>query len=258
MSLARMQDVGGCRAIVATTADVVRLRDVYLGSSARHLNTTLKDYIEAPQATGYRGIHLVYRYTSDRNETYNDHLIEVQLRSKLQHCWATAVETVGAMVGQALKSNEGEEGLLDFFKLVSSAFAYREGTPPIAGALPYGELIKEIREQEKALRVLRRLDHYRRAIDYVNEPPPQLAGARYYLMVFSPEKNEIQITGFNRDQFNAATSAYVEQEKRMKSERLDAVLVAAESLATLRAGFPNYFGDTDHFIGELRKLMADS
>jgi len=41
-------------------------------------------------------------------------LIEIQIRSKLQHIWATAVETVGFFTGQAIKSNEGEKEWNDF------------------------------------------------------------------------------------------------------------------------------------------------
>lgn len=256
MSLARMQDIGGCRAIVGTTAQVLALRDVYLNSSARHIQTNIKDYIDSPQDTGYRGIHLVYRYTSDRATTYNNHLIEVQLRSKLQHAWATGVETVGMMLGQALKSNEGEQDVLAFFKLASWAFAYREGTPVPEGTAPQEELLEQLCDMEDRLHVLRRLDHYRHAIAYVDEGALAEARYYYYLMVFSPDKNQIQITGYAKDAFDRATSDYAEQEKRLKSEKLDAVLVAAESMATLRTAYPNYFGDTEHFIKQMRKVLA--
>jgi hypothetical protein len=40
---------------------------------------------------------------------YNDLKIEMQLRSQYQHAWATAVETVGTFIGQALKSSIGPE-----------------------------------------------------------------------------------------------------------------------------------------------------
>ena len=65
------------------------------------------DYINHPREdTGYRGIHLIYRYRSDRKKrAWNGRKIEVQLRTKLQHAWATAVETIGAFKNMALKSN---------------------------------------------------------------------------------------------------------------------------------------------------------
>ncbi len=62
------------------------------------------DYIEHPKESGYHGIHLIYQYRSDKRTDNNSLKIEVQLRSQLQHAWATAVETVGTFVQQALKS----------------------------------------------------------------------------------------------------------------------------------------------------------
>ncbi len=53
-------------------------------------------------------------------------LIEVQLRTRLQHNWATAVETVGIFTGEALKSSQGNEDWQDFFRLVSTWFAHKE------------------------------------------------------------------------------------------------------------------------------------
>src|ERR1019366_9744121 len=84
------------------------------------------DYVDHPKASGYRSYHLIYRYFSDKKATHNGLKIEVQIRSQLQHAWATAVETVGTFIQQALKSSQGEEDWLRFFALMGSAIAYRE------------------------------------------------------------------------------------------------------------------------------------
>ena len=89
----------------------------------------IDDYISAPKASGYRGVHLMYRYKSDKKKTiYNDLKIEMQIRSRYQHAWATAVETVGIFVGQALKTSMGDDRWLRFFALMGSAIAIREKT----------------------------------------------------------------------------------------------------------------------------------
>ncbi len=44
-------------------------------------------------------------------------LIELQLRTRLQHEWATAVETMGTFLQSSLKSSQGPEEWLDFFSL---------------------------------------------------------------------------------------------------------------------------------------------
>lgn len=126
MQLSRMQDVGGARAVLTDVAEVDRLRERYRRGRDRHALVTEKDYIREPKPSGYRGIHLVYRYHSDRTAKYNGLQIELQLRTRLQHAWATAVETVGTFLGQALKSSEGERNWLRFFELVGSVFALHE------------------------------------------------------------------------------------------------------------------------------------
>ncbi|QHO76388.1 hypothetical protein ACH79_31000 [Bradyrhizobium sp. CCBAU 051011] len=109
MTLSQMQDIGGCRAIVATAQGVAKLCESYAESDLKHILHETDNYIDTPKDSGYRGVHLIYRYHSDRRQDYNSLKIEMQLRSQLQHAWATAVETVGAFVRQALKSSVGEQ-----------------------------------------------------------------------------------------------------------------------------------------------------
>src|SRR6266536_5093371 len=109
MQLSQMQDIGGCRAVVSSVRQVNELVNLYKASSMKHELIRVTDYIENPSNTGYRSVHLMYRYHSDKNKaSYNGLRIEMQLRSRLQHAWATAVETVGEFIGQALKSNVGQ------------------------------------------------------------------------------------------------------------------------------------------------------
>ena len=53
-------------------------------SRIRHEPKTPKDYIQEPNpSTGYRSVHLVYKYKSDKIKEYNGLMIEIQLRTKL-------------------------------------------------------------------------------------------------------------------------------------------------------------------------------
>src|SRR5690348_9890038 len=105
MKLSQMQDIGGCRAVVASLSDVSRLVKHYKASDMKHKLLNEDDYITAPRKSGYRSYHLIYRYFSDKKSSHNGLRIEVQIRSQLQHAWATAVETVGTFIRQALKSS---------------------------------------------------------------------------------------------------------------------------------------------------------
>ena len=108
MELSQMHDIGGCRAVLRTVSQVEALVNVYRDATSKNALRGGKfhrvyDYIQNPKPDGYRSVHLVYKYfsTSKSLAIYNDLKIEIQLRSKLQHAWATAVETVDFFTGQA-------------------------------------------------------------------------------------------------------------------------------------------------------------
>ena len=108
MNLYRMQDLGGCRVIVDTIDRVYESIDKYKNSRIRHILKREYDYIQKPKDSGYRSYHMVYQFHSDKAETFNKNmLIEIQFRTKLQHIWATAVETMGIYTKSNLKSSQG-------------------------------------------------------------------------------------------------------------------------------------------------------
>ena len=122
MKLTQMQDIAGCRVVLS---NVKLVRKLYIGEyvqgDLKHKRIKVNNYIDSPKSDGYRSIHLIYKYFSDKGRTdFNDLLVEIQVRSRLQHIWATAVETVGFFTKQAIKSNEGEKYWLEFFKRSTS------------------------------------------------------------------------------------------------------------------------------------------
>ena len=187
MKLSRMQDVAGCRAIVRSPEAVRELWRAHRGSRMKHKLIREVDYIQWPKASGYRGIHLVYRYRSDKNDTYNGLQVEIQLRSTLQHAWATAVETAGAIRNQALKSSEGNAGWLRFFTLAASWLAIRERSPtvPETPSEPV-ELRETLMGLARELNVVDTLDDYRTFINYTEKRfPPH---CRYFLLERRPDQ----------------------------------------------------------------------
>lgn len=117
MALARMQDIGGCRAILRDGEEVRRvLRRIR--KNWRPPDNRIKDYIANPAPSGYRGIHVILER--------DDRLIEVQLRTPIQHEWAIAVERMGSRHGFDLKSGKGPQELLRFFQVASEGMALEE------------------------------------------------------------------------------------------------------------------------------------
>lgn len=107
MNLSQMQDIAGCRAIVKDVEIAKKIyNEYYLRGNLRHKRVGKKDYITFPKKDGYRSLHIVYEFKSDKGKKdYNGLKVEVQIRSKLQHLWATAVEKVDFFTRQAIKFN---------------------------------------------------------------------------------------------------------------------------------------------------------
>ena len=259
MKLSRMQDVGGCRAVVNSVGEVEELNVAHLTSRMKHRLVQRKDYINNPQQSGYRGVHLVYRYRSDRNDTHNGLLIEVQLRSKLQHAWATAVETASAFLGQALKSSEGEADWLRFFAMASSVFALREVRRTVPGTpLDDGDLHAALREYAFRLGVVQRLRQYRRLIESMSTVMSR-AGAHYFLLERRPDRHTLYVNSYRRNDFDKATEDYAASEERTAHiPGADAVLVSVNSIRALKRAYPNYWLDTKVFLQELQPILRPS
>jgi hypothetical protein len=259
MKLSQMHDLGGCRAILSNVQAVERLYDLYRGRNENLFDSegALKcyDYIANPKVDGYRGIHVVGRYAAraERNEAWNGHRIEIQLRSQLQHAFATAVETVTTFTRQPLKFGAGPEEWRRFFSLMGSALALRERTALVHGTpATESELRDELRELTKALKVRQRLRGWTSAIKQL--PRRNTSNAKWLLLVLDVEKNTIKVTGYSDRK--VASAAVAELEKSGGLGPLDAVLVWVSSVKDLRRAYPNYYADTGAFLEALAAALA--
>jgi putative GTP pyrophosphokinase len=132
MRLSQMEDIGGCRVVLATIDEVYAVV-----ARVRHNwpdNARISDYIAEPKPDGYRGIHIVHKR--------GGRLIEVQLRTEGQHDWAEAIETSSPRVGFNLKDGEGTDDLKEYFKMAAERIAREEaGLPPdVAFEAAFAEL----------------------------------------------------------------------------------------------------------------------
>ncbi len=115
MALARMQDIGGCRAVLADLGEVDRVH-ARLRKTGRIRR--VRDYITEPAESGYRSLHAIVEY--------DGRLIEVQLRTQLQHQWAVTVEQLGTRLHHDIKSGEGPPEVHDLLKCISGAMSIEE------------------------------------------------------------------------------------------------------------------------------------
>lgn len=262
MSLTQMQDIGGCRAVMRSAAQVGRLVEMYEAAILRESPTGPNvveryDYISNPKPSGYRSFHYVYKYgsRSDEKKCYNGLRIEIQIRSQLQHAWATAVETVSTLTSQALKSNLGSDDWKRFFALSGSALAIRERKPMVPGTpTNKKELFEELKHLDSSLKVGDVLPGYGTAIYSLIG---QEKDAAAYLLVLDPTARQVDVHAFSAKELNAAEDEYLRREKELdKDKGMQAVLVSARSIRSLKRAYPNYFLDTTAFFDALRAVTT--
>ncbi|MCD4705045.1 RelA/SpoT domain-containing protein [bacterium] len=258
MKLTQMQDIAGCRVIMSNIELTRKLYyNSYVKGDLKHKKVNEKDYISNPKEDGYRSIHLIYRYVSDKGKKdYNGLLVEVQIRSKLQHVWATAVETVGFFTGQAIKSNEGEKEWNNFFKLVSSVFARIEKCPTIPGT-PNNEreLYSLIKKKEKELNVITKMESWAQSIKLFDDLKNRKK-LHFFLLELDTIQEKLTISTYSKRQEERAINDYAKAEKRVYGRKeYDVVLVGADTTSDLKKAYPNYFVDTKEFINHLNKIL---
>lgn len=258
MNMAQIQDIGGCRAIMKDMVEVDLLVNNYRHESRgiKHKIAKEQDYIQYPKVSGYRGVHLIYKYKSDKNPVYDDMRVEIQIRTLMQHAWATAVETVGTFIQQSLKSSQGEADWLRFFIVMSSAMAIIEGKPTVPGTSEnYEELRLEITDLANKLDVEGHLTTFRESIEVIGQKYTK--GAHYFLLELDPVRKRVTIKPYTQTQLVTASLDYVTLEKRILNDNRDAVLVSADSIESLKLAFPNYYLDTEYFLELLRQITVE-
>ena len=252
MKLDRMQDMGGCRAVLASQDKVLSLA----GMLTKKAMKMEKDYYQKPKRSGYRSLHLSYKYkpTKEENMKYEGLVVEVQLRTLIQHAWATAVEIVGLFNREMLKASKGDSKWLEFFARVSDEFAKLEGLP-LTGL--YGDdNIERVKALNDELKALDTLSLYRVTTDFIDKKNDDMSniGAYFLLMV---QDGEIRIIEYKKHQYQRAVDAYLAFEKQFgRDKNTDIVLIDAQPIKALKKAYPNYFADSHKFVQLVRRVTG--
>lgn len=260
MKLSRMQDIGGCRAVLSNVMAVDQLRDMYVKCKANtHIKgfVSVADYVANPKVDGYRSVHLIYKY-SGKVTAYEKLRIEIQLRSVLQHIWATAVETASTFTGQALKANQGTVDWQRFFALMGTAIAIKENCPVVPQTpSSTAELRDELICLSKRLSVESVLAGWGTAVQEITEKR-QVKGAHRFLLTLDLRNRRLRIRPFSEKESARAAEEYKQAEDEHKDDpNFQVVLVSVDALAALREAYPNYFLDTSTFLGLLHESTAE-
>lgn len=257
IQLTTMQDIAGIRAVVNSMNELYALREALKKVIDNHLFVDEYDYINNPKLSGYRCIHLVYKYVDTPDSEFNGLLIEIQLRTKLQHAWATAVETMSAFLGTHLKFDEGQPKWLKYFALTSSAFSFLEKSNQVP---KYDHLTREETFQQALYEfnynhIEESLRGYTLAADFIcNDEDIQNT---YYLVELNIDTKKVMITTYHSDDLELANTKYTEREREIADNNtIQVVLVSTDSIHELRDAFPNYFLDTRDFLKNMQLIKT--
>ena len=236
MQIKTMGDIAGLRVIVSSVQEVERIHESYKKNSFQHRLIKTYDYIEKPKPkTGYRGIHLIYQYKNRYRDNPLGQRIEIQIRTYLQHHWATAVEAATTMLdGQRLKFEEGSNEWLNFFALASSLFALEEEKPLREDhqVLSRKEIVQKILSLDEKIKAQEKLKNFSQVANELSELTSHKRIRRifkFWLIILSSNKGEYKanIIPFSTD--TDAIKEYQERETKMK-ENEDIVLVSAKEI----------------------------
>ena len=261
MKLSQMQDIGGCRAVFRDINEVNQLLTTYPQSDLfKDFKRT--DYIQRPKRSGYRGIHLVWRYRSQgpSSKEYDGMRVEVQIRSALQHAWATAVEIASTYTNSDLKSDTGDPKWIRFFSLMGGAIAIREGCPPVPDTPSNkSELNRELRKLSDELKVQESMRNWSQLTNIRGATATETSvDARVFLVALrlSDYRWQLRVTPFSESDSALASEEYLKAEKENAEKRgVQVVLVSVESIDMLRQAYPNYYMDTTEFLKALQTAL---
>ncbi|MCB0327565.1 MAG: hypothetical protein KDD52_08105 [Bdellovibrionales bacterium] len=254
MRLSTIQDIAGVRAVFKNEIALMSAYSKLRGQSTKNKMRRFDDYHSRPKLDGYRGMHFVY-------QNVDSMMIEVQLRTELEHIWATAVEIYGELQETSFKTGEGDQGWKNFFLLLSSYFAIKENSTPCKEHEKYSEkqISSKLKKAIKQLRVIEKLNASTNGIQVVVSTYNESGKTGKYAIVELDLKNQMTtVEIFNKKDVKKAIEIYTKKELSLKKEeKKNIVFVNIESLEKIQQSYPNYFLDTQRLLEILSKIVLN-
>ena len=257
MRLGGMQDIAGGRFVFKDVETLRKAFAILCDEIPAHFEIVKKDdYVDVkPKQSGYRSIHLVYRYHGQNGEDWDKMKVEIQLRTQLQHSWAMAVETAGLVTNTAMKSGQGSDEWQEFFRIISCLFCLNEHTKILSDYCHDTQLM--------LIKKLQELDSKNKFIDYllalkvsVKEVEKHSFRGYIYLLYIDFNAKQLRIVSFDKNNQDKANDMYKNIEAKINDKDNAVVLVSVSSAKELKEAYSSYFLDMDSFIAQLNTYLV--
>lgn len=236
MNLSRMWDIAGCRCILNTT-DKDKLYKLLKKIQREYgKDCKVKDYCAEQKNSGYRSIHI---YVKD-HQTQKP--IEIQIRNKKQHNWATLVEIVDLLYGTKNKEHGAVSRLGRFLFLYSKAEELTK--------IEFSEMIKI----ERKFKVFERMSNVltRNYLNIRRQWLKQKTKGNYF--VITANQNGSEIVSFPT--FKEAETAYYEKYLVNSDSNIVLTHLKMPDFNQISMAYSNYMLAMHAFFDDYRILVS--
>ena len=268
--LDRIHDIAGTRIIFENIKSLEDYIDILENTELVNFKEKINEdknrynYIKNPKSDGYRSIHKVFYYSSnipystlnEKRFNLENKKIELQLRTRLQHIWATTVEIYDIINKSNIKTGthnklETKEGL--FFKKCSLVFEGIESNDVEKIKININEIFrdKDLMEIYNRLKGIKNIKNI--------QLPKTLGSDEVFILI--TDLNKGKTTFFTTDPIEKndkqatllINASYRRlEEKNTKGEYI-LLLLTLGDIKKLKNVYPNYFLNTNKFISILKK-----
>lgn len=267
MNLTKMQDIAGCRAIVGVQKDALKIAKSL--RKKKHISQ-VNNYINSPKSDGYRGIHLVGNYST---KSFDQLQVEFQIRTNIQHAWATAGEITELFSATPIKNLHGDAKWKQFYKLAADCFSIidskymnRDINPDTFDmdqaiyllrsrhSAELAPISKEIKKRAKDLNVYEKFNVFRNTLQFSNSHVP--LGSEYCVIhATNLGTSAPSIKVHMCQDINSARAINFDIEMKIVSDSDElVVMLSVGAMASLEAAYPNYFADSGFFLTLLKTI----
>lgn len=246
--LSTMQDIAGVRIVFPDVSTMRDFRVKFHQTRAKHElanDVDRYDYLKTPKASGYRGIHDVYRYVAGTTSgsAWNGLQIEIQYRTLVQHAWATAVELSDVLTQNRTKFSQGSADNTRFFQICSELLArsHENGTSCLSGETNKN-LVAEWRDIEGRAHLFQ---HLKGASG--DNGGGRLDG--FVILIMKDDGLEVE----RMRSYLEAVNRLIQLEK--DHPIWDIVLVSGDKSDSLRTVYRNYFRNATEFVSMMEDAL---